>query len=91
MNLGVPAIVSDRVGCGPDLIVPGTTGWTFRTGDIDDLRNALQAALARTQSERSEMAKAVRRHIDAYSVEAATDGLVAAMASVLRDRAIRNA
>ena len=91
MNLGVPAIVSDRVGCGPDLIVPGKTGWMFRSGDIDDLRRALQAALARTQSERSEMAKAVRRHIDAYSVEAATDGLLAAMASVLRVRSIRNA
>jgi glycosyltransferase involved in cell wall biosynthesis len=91
MNLGVPAIVSDLVGCGPDLIVPGKTGWTFRSGDIDDLRRALRAALARTQSERSEMAKAVRRHIGAYSVEAATDGLLAAMASVLRDRSIRNA
>jgi glycosyltransferase involved in cell wall biosynthesis len=91
MNLGVPAIVSDLVGCGPDLIVPGKTGWTFRSGDIDDLRRVLQAALARTQSERLEMSRAVRRHIDAYSVESATDGLVAAMASVMPGRLTRNA
>jgi len=45
MNLGVPAVVSDCVGCGPDLVVPDVTGWTFRCGDIAHLRHILGVAL----------------------------------------------
>ena len=34
---GIPAIVSDAVGCGPDLIVEGETGWVFQRGDCKNL------------------------------------------------------
>lgn len=37
MNAGKPVIVSDRVGCGPDLVKPGENGAVFRAGDVDDL------------------------------------------------------
>lgn len=83
MNLGVPAIVSDVVGCGPDLVLHGKTGWIFRAGDRGDLRKALIAALVRTEQQAIEMADAVRCHVAAYSVENATSGLLAAMNSVL--------
>jgi len=32
-----PAIVSDRVGCAPDLVVDGVTGFSFTCGDSEDL------------------------------------------------------
>lgn len=38
---GVPAIVSDRVGCGPDMIVDGVTGTVVPLGDIGALARAL--------------------------------------------------
>ena len=42
MATGLPAVVADRVGCAPDLIVPGETGEVCRTGDVDDLSAALR-------------------------------------------------
>ena len=34
---GIPAIVSDAVGCAPDLIVERETGWVFQRGDWNEL------------------------------------------------------
>ena len=34
MSCSRPCIVSDQVGCGPDLIVPGVTGDLFSCGDV---------------------------------------------------------
>ena len=48
MNLARPAIVSSHVGCGPDLVENGKTGWIFRAGDVPDLTEALEAALQNT-------------------------------------------
>jgi len=45
MHMGVPALVSDRVGCQRDLVSPGETGWVFRHDDPSDLRTQLSAAL----------------------------------------------
>ncbi len=42
MSCGLPAIVSDRVGCGPDLISNGKTGFVFPVGDIKALSEAMQ-------------------------------------------------
>jgi len=41
MNAGRAVVVSDQVGCGPDLVQPGYNGYIFPTGDIDALRRAL--------------------------------------------------
>lgn len=46
MACGVPAVVSDAVGCGPDLIEPGRTGMVFPLGDIPALARAIEAVLA---------------------------------------------
>jgi glycosyltransferase involved in cell wall biosynthesis len=90
MNLGVPSIVSDLVGCGPDLIVPGKTGWVFRTGDIPDLSDKLRVAFERDAAEIELMSKDVREHVDGYSISAATEGLMRAVAAVtMRSRARR--
>ncbi|MFZ0422332.1 MAG: glycosyltransferase family 4 protein [Xanthobacteraceae bacterium] len=38
---GLPAIVSDRVGCGPDMIVDGTTGSIVPVGNVERLADAI--------------------------------------------------
>ena len=40
MNLGLPVIVSDQVGCAPDL-VHDENGWVFPAGNVDALRRTL--------------------------------------------------
>lgn len=46
MAAGVPCIAADDVGAAPDLVIPGQTGWQFRTSDTADLQRALREALA---------------------------------------------
>lgn len=41
-SCGLPAIVSDRVGCGPDMIKDGLTGSIIRTDDAAGLANAVE-------------------------------------------------
>ena len=46
MNAGRAVIVSDDVGCQPDLIEDGVEGCVFPVGDVAALTNALRKALA---------------------------------------------
>jgi glycosyltransferase involved in cell wall biosynthesis len=46
MACGLPAIVSDAVGCGPDLVEPGATGAIFPLGDIAALAAAIESVLS---------------------------------------------
>ena len=45
MNFGLPAVVSERAGAAPDLVLPGT-GRTFPPGDVDALAACLRPLLA---------------------------------------------
>ena len=75
MATGLPAIVSTEVGCAPDLVVPGETGFTFERGDV----RALSAHLARLASDPAAVRRRGARaasHVRAYSVEAAAAGIV---------------
>jgi glycosyltransferase involved in cell wall biosynthesis len=73
---GLPAVVSDHVGCGPDLITPGETGEVHRTGDVADL--VVTPARLRPQGGRSKMADACRARAARYNFAAASTGLVGA-------------
>lgn len=42
MACGIPALVTDRVGCAPDLIALGETGGTFEVGNISALASLLR-------------------------------------------------
>lgn len=44
-RLGVPALVSDRVGCGPDLVADPNCGLVFKNDSREALTAALKAAL----------------------------------------------
>lgn len=46
MACGVPAVVSDAVGCGPDLIDTGSTGAIFPFGDTAALADAIESVLS---------------------------------------------
>jgi glycosyltransferase involved in cell wall biosynthesis len=83
MACGVPAIVSDRVGCAPDLVLDGQTGATFPFGD----REALAARIGRLVRDRDELARMgarAREHVARYSVERAVEGTIAAVRSAAR-------
>ena len=82
MHLGVPALVSDRVGCQRDLVTPGETGWVFRHDDPADLRVQLGVALAtvRMPDQAAALRVRVRQRIAGYTYAHAAAGLRAALA-----------
>lgn len=81
MASGVPAIVSDQVGCHQDLIVPGETGLVYPCGDVAALGRCL-AAMAEDRDRCRSMGQAARVHVGAYSVEAVVAGIRAALAAI---------
>lgn len=86
MHLGVPCIVSNRVGCQRDLVTDGETGWVFRADSPAELRQTLGRALADSRDKRAQFSVAARKRAAAYSYDAATTGLRAAVAAALSTR-----
>ncbi len=81
MCCGLPAIVSDQVGCRADLIIEGETGASFPFGDWSALTIAM-SRWAREPARVREMGQAVRKHIDNYSPDVAVQGIERAIHSV---------
>lgn len=76
---GLPAIVSSHVGCGPDLVEDGVTGWIFRAGRKEELARCLEAASAH-RGMLPHMGAAMRSKVTAdFSFEAATSALLRAL------------
>jgi glycosyltransferase involved in cell wall biosynthesis len=88
MVCGVPAIVSDRVGCGPDLIEEGVTGAIFPCGDVDALAGRL-VAFASDRDRLARMGQRAKELIKDYSVEHAVEGTLAAINYVISQHGIR--
>lgn len=82
MNFGVPAVVSSVVGCAADLIEPGGTGWTFKTGDVSALASALSDALC-DPSRLKATGRRARDRVEGYSYERAKLGLLQALEMIL--------
>jgi glycosyltransferase involved in cell wall biosynthesis len=66
MLCGCPVICSDRVGAARDLIVDGRTGFMYRCGEIDALRDVLQRALS-DRSALAEMSRSARARMQTWS------------------------
>jgi glycosyltransferase involved in cell wall biosynthesis len=81
MHLGVPALVSDRVGCQRDLVTDGETGWVFRIGEAGALAAKLGEALDALgrPGGRERFRAAALQRISGYSYAQATAGLLAAL------------
>jgi len=77
---GLPCIVSDRVGCTPDLIKPGITGEIFRAESASSLADAIQrCVLLLDKPDTSAKCQAL---VSKYSIEAAARGIAQAYAEV---------
>ncbi len=73
MACGLPAVVSDAVGCGPDLIEHGVTGATFPLGDIPALARAIESVLS---LDPQLVARGISERMKVYSPERAAQGIV---------------
>lgn len=78
---GLPCVVTDQVGCAPDLIRIDQTGEVVPLGDTEKLTASLRKIrLSRAQGH--DWATACMKQIEAYSFEAATRGLLRACDAV---------
>ncbi|HVS82076.1 MAG TPA: glycosyltransferase family 4 protein [Pyrinomonadaceae bacterium] len=81
MASGKPCLVSDRVGCGPDLIVAGETGDVFPVGDIAALASLL-GSYADGRSALTGMGAKAEQEASRYSIGAAVEGVMDAIKAV---------
>lgn len=84
MHLGVPCLVSDRVGCQRDLVTDGETGWVFPADDTAAIREKLALALQTLTDPpaRARILAAVAARIATYTYAQTTTGLLSALASL---------
>ncbi len=82
MHLGVPCLVSDRVGCQRDLVQPGETGWVFPAEDPTELTTALGAALRAPVEEMTRLGRNALATIGGYTYQQTSAGLLQALASL---------
>lgn len=80
MASGRPAIVSETVGCAPDLITEGVTGATFTPGDVRELSAAMERMLPKLGTQST--TQALQERMRTYSLETATEGTLAAVETI---------
>lgn len=85
LHHGLPAIVSQAVGCAPDLVNPGVTGDIFETGSTQGLAQAIERCIGTSGSTptpsligRPDIQKQCRQKVSDYSVEKAAEGIAKA-------------
>ncbi|MHB1021962.1 MAG: glycosyltransferase family 4 protein [Acidobacteriaceae bacterium] len=81
MNAGRAVVVSDDMGCQPDLVTDGVEGRVFPAGNIDALANALRSIFATPQTA-TEMGRNALNRMQSWSFEQDVQGLRQALASV---------
>ena len=79
LMFGVPCVVSDRVGCAPDLIDPGASGLVFPQGNAAALRDAIVRMTRALGSARDAVARQCRQRVSRYSSHAAAEGIAEAV------------
>jgi glycosyltransferase involved in cell wall biosynthesis len=84
MACGLPCIVSDQVGCGPDLVTRDT-GAIFRLGDVQQLATRM-SDFAADRIALQKRGKAAAQKINEYSTEVAVNGVLQAVAAVTENR-----
>ena len=77
---GLPCVVSDLVGCAPDLIEVGRTGEIFPSGNVDGLAKALERAMGLVRC--ADTAARCEQKARTYSVESAAKGIAEAYEAV---------
>ena len=86
MACGLPAVVSDRVGCHPDLVAPGKTGTVFPCGDVAALADALRG-IAQSSGKRRALGQNANALVcGAFNYDAVAAGTLDAVRYVTRRR-----
>lgn len=80
---GIPAIVSDRVGCAPDMIIEGLTGTVFPVGNVEALADAVRHWIC--VRDWTATRRALQEMTAHYSPASSADALVAAAQSAACD------
>lgn len=83
MNAGRAVIVTDDVGCQPDLVEDGVEGYVYRVRDVDGLVGALRRVLTDPQTAAAMGAKALER-VNRWGFEEDIAGLRQALAHITR-------
>jgi len=89
MACGVPAIVSDRVGCGVDLVLPGETGERYPCADVAGLAAAIAAMAAEPADSARMGARAQQRVVEQFSLARTVTGTLEAIEIACSPRAAR--
>lgn len=78
MTGGIPVIVSDRVGCAPDLVSEDRTGYEFPSANVAGLTQAMDQLVTRLEAGH-DFSPAVLEKMTQYSLGRTVDGLVSAV------------
>lgn len=85
MNFGLPVIVSDQVGCAPDLVIPGQTGEIFTSRQVDRLVEAILKFVIHTDR-CQQQGNAARQQVAKYSIQQAADGIKQALLKIVDNK-----
>jgi glycosyltransferase involved in cell wall biosynthesis len=85
MNAGRAVVVSDQVGCGPDLVRPGENGEVFKAGDIAGLSLALNKVVS-NQAKCRALGQRSLEIISKWGIEEDVAGLKQALAYVMENK-----
>jgi glycosyltransferase involved in cell wall biosynthesis len=80
LSHGLPCVVSDGVGCAPDLVEAGVTGEVAETGSVEGLSEALRRGLVLAR--RPEIRQQCRAKVATFSVGRAAAGIAEAFFAV---------
>jgi glycosyltransferase involved in cell wall biosynthesis len=81
------AIVSSKVGCAPDLIEDGVTGWTFDPGPAAEQKVAtILEHLYANRHFLQEVGVQARKRVRSYSFDAVAGGIKAALESISKKK-----
>ncbi len=79
MACGLPAIVSDQVGCGEDLVLSGRTGLVYPCGDVEALAAAMRTLSSSPARAAGMGSEARRRVMEHYGVGQSAEGVATAV------------
>jgi glycosyltransferase involved in cell wall biosynthesis len=82
MIFEMPAVVSDRVGCAPDLVHEGATGYKVEFGNVQALTSILSQMAEHPEHIRKMGKNARELVLSEYTIENAADGIVKAALDV---------
>ena len=74
---GLPVVVSEAVGCAPDLLVSDECGEIFQTGKVTELAIGLRNVIQKSFS--SERREICRKAVESYSTGKAAEGISRAL------------